>query len=94
MLRTPAPFPHAGSAGFLRGNLPDEQHGRRKPGQPFPVDAVRIIRHNLDGTVFLSITGRRAMAEIASGNCTVPAARLFATADLAMFPPARKAKAA
>lgn len=89
MLQVPADFPHAGSAAFLRGDL-----GRpRKMNEPFPVEAVRVLRHNRDGTAFIAITGRRGMAEIASGNRTVERKALFATLDEAMFP-ARRRKAA
>ncbi len=82
MLKAPADFPHAGSAAFLRG----EPAEKPRPGMAWPVEAVRIIRWNQD---------QRALAEAASGNRTVPAARLFATAEEAMFPaPARRRKAA
>ena len=87
MLNTPADFPYAGSHGFVRVSL-----GRpRKPGEAFPAEAVRVLRHNparpgQPATVFVAITGCRAMAEIASGNRTVPRAHLFATREEAMFP--------
>lgn len=97
MLRVPADFPHAGSAAFLRGE-PAEQP---RPGMAWPAEAVRIIRWNPPvagepDTALVAITGKRALAEIASGNLTAPRTRLFATLAEAMFPgkPARRKKAA
>lgn len=79
MLRNSATFPHAGSRAFL---APD-------------ADPVRILRHNADGTVFVTMLPvahdpRRHLD--AAANRTVDAKDLFETAQLLPLPKAKRRK--
>lgn len=77
MLRNSATFPHAGSRAFL---APD-------------ADPVRILRHNADGTAFVTMLPvahdpRRHLD--AAANRTVDAKDLFETAQLVPLPTANR----
>ena len=73
MLNTPAPFPHAGSFGFVSPLVPY--------AEPEP---CRIIRHNRDGTTLIALTGLTYPGEVASGNRTVLLSALHPTRDAAL----------
>lgn len=61
-------FPQAGSMAFLRGTA----------------EQARILRHNGDGTAFISLTDRRFPSERASGNRNIELADLYPDAETAM----------
>ena len=47
-------------------------------------EEARILRHNGDGTAFISLTGRKFPRERASGNRNIDLADLYPDAETAM----------
>lgn len=69
MLASPAPFPYAGSNGFVVGTA----------------EPCRIISRSRDGTCLVKLTARsRTVSDAASGNRRFNMAELAETADAAM----------
>jgi len=78
MLSAHADYPYAGSTAYL---APDGQ-------------AVRVIRHNGDGTCLIALNGPRPLGEGASANRTIPLADLRPDYESAVAPmPKRRGRA-
>lgn len=80
MLATLAEFPHPGSIAWLRQTADHAE----------PVEQVRILRDNADGTRLIAFASTGSFRHPASGNKTVPAADLFASRDQALQPEAAR----
>lgn len=76
MLSTPAPFPYAGSTGYLAGCG----------------TAVRILQRRSDGRLTVSVPDARYPSERASGTRTLDPQDLRATLAEATQPPRRARK--
>ncbi len=78
MLKVEAPFPQAGSNGFLFGSA----------------QSVRIIQRNADGTCVVQRTGHMSRAEGASRTLRVAGKDIVASQAEASPKPTRRRKAA